>query len=291
MRTGWIGAGKMGMPICRNLLRAGFPLHVYDVAAEPVRALVADGAIAAADAQTLARDTDVIFSMVPKDEVLLDLVSGSDGLAAVLRPDQIFVDMSTVSPLRSAAVADLLAPTGAGYLRAPVSGSTANAENATLSIFCSGDKARFETIEPLFHHIGNRLSYCGNGEEARVLKLLVNIIVGVTPALLGEALGFGLQSGLDRDMILDAIGTSAGASPVINYKLDMLKRQDWSAMATIDIVAKDLDLALEWARLCGTPMPFTSLAQQTNATYQTNGLGNLDFFAVSEWAAAAVREK
>ncbi len=273
----------MGFPICENLLAAGYRLTVYDVAREPVERLARKGALACQSHSDLVRASDVVFTMLPSDAVLVALVGGEDGLARTMRRGQTLIDMSTVSPLRSEQVALMLADSGCAYLRCPVSGSTANAAAATLAIFCSGDRAAYDAHKPVLDHIGSRTSYCGAAEEARVLKLLVNIIVGVTPALVGEALAFGLQSGLERGAILDAIGASVAASPVIGYKLDMLKRSDWTAMATIDIVAKDLDLALEWGRSKGVPMPFTTLAQQTNSAYQGSGQGQLDFFATTTW--------
>ena len=285
MAIGWIGVGKMGMPMCENLVKAGHDVAAYDVVPQVLEAIAGKGAKPCASVAQLVGHADVVFTMVPSDAVLLSLVDGPEGLGRLMRPEQTLVDMSTVSPSASAGVAARLQASGCGYLRAPVSGSTANAAAATLSIFCSGPAERFDAVKDVLGKLGSKLTYCGTAEQARVLKLLVNIIVGVTPALVGEALAFGEQSGIDRTMILDAIGASAGASPVIGYKLDMLKRKDWTAMATIDTVAKDLDLALQWGRARGVSMPFTALAQQTNTAYQASGHGQLDFFAVADWPA------
>ncbi|MCL4798491.1 MAG: NAD(P)-dependent oxidoreductase [Burkholderiales bacterium] len=283
LRLGWIGAGKMGTPICANLLQAGYALTVCDVDPARVAALTARGAQAAPDPAALARDVDVVLSMVPDDDALRAIAGGKGGLAGALCPDQVFVDLSTVSPAGSAEVAATLAPTGAAYLRAPVSGSTATAAAGMLSIYCSGPQPAFERVRPLLERIGNKITYCGAAEEARVMKLVINMIVIITPAVVGEALALGARSGLGWSQMIDAIGQSVAASPVIGYKADMMKRRDWTPMATVDLVAKDLDLALELGRQCHAPMPITALAQQFNTALQASGDGGLDFFAVLTW--------
>jgi len=282
-RLGWIGVGKMGTPLCTNLLEAGFDLSVVDTDPARVAEMSAKGAKSCPDAATLARSTDVVFSMVPNDEVLLSIVSGKHGLADAIGPGKIYVDLSTVSPTASERVAAALVPTGAQYIRSAVSGSTTNAAAGTLALYCSGPSDAFEAVRPALECMGNRLTYCGQGEEARIMKLVINVIVCMTPAIVGEALSLGAKSGLDWAQMIDAIGQSAGASPVIGYKLDMMKRRDWTPMGTIDLVAKDLDLALELGRLRDAPMPLTRMVHDFNTEFQENGDGELDFFSVITW--------
>jgi len=282
-RLGWIGVGKMGTPLCANLLEAGFDLSVVDTDPARVAEMVARGAKRCADAAALARNVDVVFSMVPNDAALLSIVAGERGVARTIGPGQVFVDLSTVSPARSGRVAELLASTGAQYLRSPVSGSTANAAAGSLALYCSGPQSALERVRPALERMGNRLTYCGQSEEARVLKLLINMIVCMTPAIVGEALSLGAKSGLDWSQMIDAIGQSVGASPVIGYKADMMKRRDWRPMATIDLVEKDLALALEWGRTKRAPMPLTGMVHQFNAAFQERGDGGLDFFSLLTW--------
>lgn len=279
-RIGWIGIGNMGAPICRNLIAAGHKVVVHDIDPARLDALRAAGAEVATDAADLVARAGLVFTMVPNDKVLLGVV---EGIARHLRPDQTFIDMSTVSPATSARVFELLASSGAAYLRAPVSGSTAGAAAGTLSIYCSGPRAAYEAVLPVLERIGNRQSHVGAAEEARVLKLLINMIVCITPAVVGEALAFGQRSGLDWTTMIEAIGASAAASPLIGYKSDMMKQRDWTAMASVDLTAKDLDLALDWGRARRVPMPFSALAQQINSAFQASGDGADDFFSVVTW--------
>lgn len=280
---GWIGAGNLGTPICRNLLNAGNTLHVCDIDPARTAALARLGAAVADDPAAVARASDIVFSAMPSDEALVSIVGGEDGLAAALADDRIYVDVSTVSPGTSSRVAELLAPSGALYLRATISGSTANAESGALGIYCSGPREAYDRCLPVLHAMGDRVSYNGTGEEARILKLLVNIIVIATPAIVGEALAFGRRSGLGWEQMIDAIADSVAASPVVKYKTDCMKDRDWSPMATIDLTAKDLALALEWGREVRVPMPFASLVRQLIAGFQASGDGGKDFFYTLTW--------
>lgn len=280
---GWIGVGNLGEPICRNLLNAGLHLTICDIDPARTASLVKEGAQAVCNPAEVANIADIIFSAMPSDTALQSVVAGENGLASSLTPDQIFVDISTVSPRTSADIADLIQPTGACYLRATVSGSTANAASGTLGMYCSGPKNAYDKCLTVLEKIANRVSYNGTGEEARILKLLVNIIVIATPALVGEALAFGRRSGLDWHAMIDAISNSAGASPVINYKTDCMKNRDWDPMATINLTAKDLALALEWGQENGAPMPFASLVQQLTSGFQASGDGEKDFFYTLTW--------
>lgn len=282
-KIGWIGVGNLGAPICGNLLKSGAEICVCDIDPARTESLARDGAAVASDPAAVARQCEVVFSTLPTDAALRAVAAGENGLEGSLAPGQIYVDMSTVSPGTSADVAGSLASTGALFLRATVSGSTANAAAGTLAIFCSGPEDAYDRCRPILETIGSRHSYNGPGEEARVLKLLVNLIVIATPVLVGEALAFGRKSGLGWDAMIDAIAGSVGASPVFQYKADMLKRRDWTAMATVDLAAKDLSLALEWGRDNGVPMPVSALVQQFSSAFQASGDGGRDFFYTATW--------
>ena len=289
--VGWIGVGNLGEPICKNLIRSSINLCVCDINPIQTAKLSDCGAIVANSPAEVAKQSKIVFSAVPSDEALLNIVSDENGLAGELSQGHIFVDISTVSPRTSAEVAKLLEPTGCLYLRATVSGSQANADAGTLGMFCSGPRDAYDQCLPLLQTISKNPIYNGEGEEARILKLLVNIIVIATPALVGEALAFGRKSGLDWNQMIDAISNSVGASPVINYKTECMKDRDWTPMATIDLTAKDLALALEWGRENRVPMPFASLVQQITSGFQASDDGNKDFFYTLTWPERVMGEK
>lgn len=283
---GWIGVGKMGEPICRNLLAAGARLEVFDTDPARMDLLAAAGADKAASVADLAARVDFLFSMVPDDSALLAVVTGKNGLASRNGPGPLFVDLSTVSPHASAEAAACLEARGIAYLRCPVSGSTASAASAQLSMFVSGPRPEFERLVPVLDVFSSQRMYVGEAEEARVFKLVINILAIAMPALVGEAVAFGEKQGLARADIVDAINQSVVGCGLTRYKAEMLKSKDWTAMATVDLVAKDLDLALEAARRAHIPLHFGSFVRQLYALLQAQGDGDADFFKVSEWPDA-----
>jgi 3-hydroxyisobutyrate dehydrogenase len=282
-KLGWIGAGRMGTPLCRRLLDAGATLFVTDTDPARVAHLATEGARPAATAAALAEESNIILSMVPNDMALLSVVTGPGGVAEEIRPGQVFIDLSTVSPDTSSHVAEAMAARGADYLRCPVSGSTSTAEAGALTIFASGPEGTLDRCAPLLGVLGKETLRCGATEEARAVKLMVNMIVAVTPAIIGEALAFGGRLGLDWTQMIDALSRSVVASPLLGYKAEMLKARDWTPAADVDLVAKDLDLALAVGQREGAPMPISALARQLAAAYQASGEGGLDFFRVATW--------
>ncbi|MBP0447185.1 NAD(P)-dependent oxidoreductase [Roseomonas sp. SSH11] len=282
-KLGWIGVGRMGTPLCRRLLDAGATLSVTDIDPARIAHLAAEGAHPHATGAALAEEADILFSMVPNDAALLAIVIGPGGVAETLRPGQVFIDLSTVSPATSARVAEAMAERGADYLRCPVSGSTASAAAGALTIFASGPAAVLDRCEPVLGVLGKETLRCGEAEEARAVKLMVNMVVALTPAVIGEALAFGGRLGLEWDSMIDALSRSVVASPLLAYKAEMLKARDWTPAADVDLVAKDMDLALAVGQREGVPMPLSALARQFAAAYQASGEGGLDFFRVATW--------
>ena len=282
MTVGWIGLGKMGSPMSRHIGAAGHALHVYDPSAEARHAAEAAGAQVEADAQAVAAAAPIVFSSIPNDAVLLSLVLRPTGLAACMKPGSIMVETSTVSPRASAEVAAALAAAGVLYLRAPLSGSTATAEAGKLTVLASGDEAAYRQVEPLFGAFSTRQFYLGSGEEARYLKLAINMLVGATSALLAEALTFGQKGSLSIDQMLEVICESAVASPLISYKRAMLSQRDFSPAFTVEQMIKDFDLVIDAARDEQVPVFLISLIRQQYESARAQGRGNKDFFVLLE---------
>ena len=254
LKIGWIGAGKMGGPMSRNLVAAGAEVIVFDPVAANVEAVVAGGAQAGASNQDLAQRADIVVSMIPNDAVLRSIALGNDGILATMKSGATYLDMSTVSPQASAEISADAEAKGIGYVRAPVSGSTALAEAATLTIMASGPKASYEKCVPLFEVLGAQNFHLGDSEQARYLKLVVNLLVGTTGAVLAEALTLGRKGGLDWQQMLDVIGVSAAASPYVQYNLAPLKARDFSALFTTEQMVKDSRLIRDAGEATGVPL-------------------------------------
>jgi 3-hydroxyisobutyrate dehydrogenase-like beta-hydroxyacid dehydrogenase len=279
---GWAGIGKMGAPMSRRVLEAGYRLHVYEPLPENRATIVAEGANVAHTLEDLAAKSDVVILTIPNDAVLRDLVFGKGGLASVMKSGQTLVEMSTVSPAISAEVNEAMSACGVHYLRAPVSGSTATASAGTLSVMASGPEDAYKRLDPIFGCFASRRFYVGQAEEARYLKLVLNALVGATSALLGEALTLGLKGNLSLDTMLNVICESAVASPLIAYKRDLLVQRNFDPAFSVSQMMKDFDLILDAARADHIPMYMASMIRQQYETAYAEGLAEKDFFVLFE---------
>jgi 3-hydroxyisobutyrate dehydrogenase-like beta-hydroxyacid dehydrogenase len=282
LSAGWVGIGKMGAPMSRHVLEAGYPLAVYEPVPENRAKIVAQGASVAHALEDLAAASDVILLTIPNDAVLRDLVFSTGGLASSMKPGEVLVEMSTVSPVLSAEVNDAMSALGVSYLRAPVSGSTATASSATLSLMASGPEEAYRRLEPLFACFASRRFYVGQAEEARYLKLVLNALVGATSALLGEALTLGLKGSLSVETMLGVICESAVASPLIAYKRDLLVNGNFDPAFSVAQMMKDFDLILGAAKADHVPMYLASMIRQQYEVAYADGLADRDFFVLFE---------
>lgn len=276
--VGWIGLGKMGLPICRRLRTAGFQVTVF-------ARNDAGAAKAEAEEFPICRSLDglagsqVIVSAIPDDAALLGLMT--DAFLAALRRDHVFVDISTVSPRASAEVAGRLASSQAQYLRAPVSGSTVHAASGQLTVMASGPAAAFDAARPLLSAFSARQFYLGEDEQARYLKLAINSILAANSALVAEALAIGEAGGLRRADILEVMTQSAIATPLLGYKKEALIRGAYPAAFSVSQIMKDLDLVLGAARADHVPVPVNAIVRQRFEQAYAAGLGEQDFFCLS----------
>jgi 3-hydroxyisobutyrate dehydrogenase-like beta-hydroxyacid dehydrogenase len=277
---GWIGLGKMGMPIVGNLLKAGFDVTVFDVDPRHSEELAQRGAHVSPDIASLAASTQLIFSIIPDDTVLRKVALGPQGVVANARDGAVYIDMSTVSPAVSEAVRDAARERRIDYVAAPVSGSTVLAEKAQLTVFASGPKIAFQRALPVFETISARQYYVGADQQARYLKLAINHLVGSTAVLLAEALTLGKKGGLDWVEMLTVIGDSVAASPLIKYKLEPLKQRDFSPAFSSKQMLKDMSLVVDAGRDAGVPMAAAALVQEQFARYVNGDGAELDFFSI-----------
>lgn len=284
MKISFIGAGKMGLPICRRLMAAGHDVTILVRRKEQTSSFEAEGFGTRNSVSDLIRDAEIIFTCVPDDRALQEvLASGVFNTSA-----RTLIDMSTVSPAVSAAIAAQL-PEGLAFLRSPVSGSTVMAQAGTLTALTSGPKAAFEAMAPILACFTKVAFHLGEAEEARFLKLAINSMVAATSALLGEALAFGLKGGLTHEAMLQVITQSAVASPLIGYKKDMIVSGNYAPAATLNMLAKDLDLFLASARENGTAAPVNTLIRGLYQVAADKGLGEKDFFVLVQEAERASR--
>jgi 3-hydroxyisobutyrate dehydrogenase-like beta-hydroxyacid dehydrogenase len=279
-KIGWIGLGKMGNPMCKNLIKAGYPMTVCDTAPGKTAELARYGAEVSDSAKTLAAGVDVIISMIPDDPALEDVCIGPNGAFHGVREGAIYIDMSTVSPIASSRIGQVAQKKRIDYLRAPVSGSTEFAAAGTLTILASGPWNAYDTCHPILSVLGKKLLYVGTEEESRYLKVLVTMMVSTTAAITAEALVLGERGGVDWKQMIDAINDSVVGSPLIGFKSPVLKDRDFAPAFTVVQMIKDLKIIMDTGNSLGVSIPITALVRQLYEAMNATGKGDLDYFGL-----------
>jgi 3-hydroxyisobutyrate dehydrogenase-like beta-hydroxyacid dehydrogenase len=279
-RIGWLGLGRIGLPMASRVAAAGFRVVGFDISPERVVLARKRGVEPAPEVGTAVAEADAVFTSMPTDKVLLAAALGRDGFLAAMRPEAILVETSTTAPATSARLAEAARERGIDYLRTPVSGSTELAEAGTLTMFVSGPRAAVERVRSALAAFTRTQLWVGEDEQARYAKLAVNLMVMVTAGAMGEALAFGRKGGLAWPVLLDAIAESVAGSPLVKYKTDWLKRRDFTAAASNLLIAKDLELLVDGAREMGVPVPLAEHVQGLYRKMIEKGLGEEDFFSV-----------
>lgn len=281
---GWIGAGRMGVPMARFILQAGYPVVVFSRDPANRQKLVSHGASEAASVMACARAADILFSSVPDDRALREVALGPDGLLAHARRGAVFVDTSTVSTEVSAEVDRQAAQRGVAYLRIPISGNAASAERGEVTALVSGPEPAWDTVKPVVQTFSQGQVYLGAGDEARYMKLVINLLVVTTAQALAEALALGRKAGLKWESLLDTIALSTIASPWLKVKAELMKRRDFTPTMTTCLILKDMDLILAAARASGVPTPLASATRQVMQTAIGDGYGEEDYMAIVKLA-------
>lgn len=278
MKIAFIGAGKMGLPICRRLRIAGHDLTVLTRRAGLENDFRERGIKFSKTVSSMIHDANLVFTCLSDDAALADVII-NDFFASTINRNATLIDMSTVSPEISARVAAHL-PNEVEFLRSPVSGSTGMAEAGTLTAIVSGPRSKFDELATVFEIFTKKAIHVGEGEEARYMKLVLNSMVAATSALLGEALALGAKGGLTHAAMLDVITQSAVASPLIGYKKDMIISGDYKPAATLNMLKKDLDLFLVAGNENDIAMPINAAIKKIYDAASQKGLGEKDFFVL-----------
>lgn len=276
MKVGWIGAGKMGLPMLSGVLAAGHAVSVYEPQAEARERARALGAAPVPHPADVAAGAQAVVTSLPDDAALLAVAAQVIERAPA---GMIYVDTSTVSPQASAAVARAAQAAGVQYLRAPVSGTPVQAQARALTTIVSGPADAFEAARPLLAQWGERIHYVGTAEQARSMKLVLNLMVAATAAMMGEALALGSKGGIAWEDMLDVMQSSALASPLLKVKAASLRERDFRPLFSCEQMAKDLRLILAAGSDASVPLPLAALASQLNTATIAQGRGELDYIA------------
>lgn len=262
MNVGWIGLGRMGLPMAERMLAAGYSLKVWNRTRAKADPLAAKGATVAGHLRDL-RDADILFTMVSTGADLHDVCFGRDGVIGDGQVPRILVDCSSIGVEESAEIRAQLSAHGVSFIAAPVSGNGKCVKAGKLSSVASGPKDAFDTVKPLIETYAVRgVSYVGEGELARICKIAHNVMLGVVIENLIEITLLTQKAGVSRHAFLEFMNNSVLGSTFTRYKTPALVNLDWTTTFTPALLRKDLDLGLDAGRKAGVPMPVTAAARE-----------------------------
>ena len=275
---GFIGIGIMGKPMSRNLIKAGYPLIVYDINPKPLEELKEMGTTIGRSSKEVASQSDVIITMLPNSGDVEKVILGEDGVMEGIKGDSIVIDMSTIDPSVSRTISETLLTKNIKMLDAPVSGGPEGAKAGTLSIMVGGPEDIFHKCEDLFKAMGKNIFHCGPNGNGAIVKCVNNLLAGTMAVINAEALAMGVKAGVDLKVLADIISVSTGQSIFIKIACpDKAFKGDFEPGFKVDLMLKDLGLAVTLAREQGVPLPMGALSHQVFTQLKASGLGKKDW--------------
>jgi len=290
-KVGFIGLGNMGGPMAGNLVSAGHEVSVFDLVPELMDAVA--GATAAVSAEAAGSGADVLISMLPAGQHVRGLYLGRDGMPGLLEglsSDTLIIDCSTIDPDSARAVAEGASSRGIAMIDAPVSGGTAGAQNGTLTFIVGGPDSAFEKAQPILDAMGANIFHAGGAGAGQVAKICNNMLLSVLMAGTAEALSLGVDNGLDPAVLSEIMKVSSGGNWALNVynpypgvMPEAPASRGYSGGFLVDLMRKDLGLALQTAQSTNSAIPLGALAQNLYQTHRvTHDAGQLDFSSI-QW--------
>ena len=276
---GFIGLGTMGSRLAGRLIDSGYNLTVWNRTADKAKPLAKRGAKVAKTVAELAACCDCILSMLSDDAAVEEVYYGPAGVVGAAHVGSTVIEMSTVAPHTARTLHEALAARGMHCLDVGLSGSTEQAEQGSLVAFAGGEQKLFEQVRPILKVFGKEIMYMGGPTSGKMMKLVVNVILGVEMQALAEAIALGEKSGLDRAKLLDALERTAILSPGHKSKIENAKREQYPVAFALRLMAKDFNLIFRQAVNLAVPMPATAAAQQAVLAEQARGVEE-DFSSV-----------
>jgi 3-hydroxyisobutyrate dehydrogenase-like beta-hydroxyacid dehydrogenase len=281
-RVGFLGIGAMGSRLAARLLDAGYPLTVYNRTRARTQPLAQQGAQIAATPEELAARSSIILSCLADDAAVEAVLLGPGGAVAGARPGTTFIEMSTILPTTSRAVAIAAGARGLTALDAAISGSTPAAEAGTLVLLVGGEQEVYDRCRPILSALGQHVYYMGPSGMGTTMKLVVNAMLGVGIQALAEALALGEKAGLEKGRLLDVLAQTAVISPRQKVALENVRREEYPVTFALQLMHKDFGLILREAESLQVPMPVTAAAEQLSTIELAGGKAG-DITATIRW--------
>ncbi len=293
MKVGFIGLGAMGAPMAQRVVKAGHKVcttvHRRREAAEQLAAL---GAAVVEKPAAVARAADVIITILPADKELKEVTLGPSGLIDGFAPGKILIDMTTGTAFALQEIEKVLVPAGGRVLDAPVSGGTTGAEQGTLTIMVGGDAALLEECRPLLETMGRRIIHVGVVGQGKVVKMVNQMMAAANLLAIGEAFALGVRCGARPATLFEVIRESSGYSKMMDLRLPgFLLDGTFEPGFKLDLMKKDVNLAIDSARAEGVPLFVTAAVAQIFAAASAAGEGDADFSAAARFLADLAKVK
>ena len=277
---GIVGLGLLGHAVASRLIKGGHAVVGFDVLPDRVAALTAMGGKAAPAAAVVAQSAEAVCTLLPSLAAAEAAVLGRDGILAGARPGLTVIQMSTISPTLTERLAREVTAKDLGFLDCPVSGTSAMVERGDGIFFVGGERPLYERWRPVLESILPRAVLVGRVGQAMTLKLVANLLVALHSAAAAEALTLARKAGLDLDLALDVLNSSAATSAMLKVRGPMIVRGEFPAQMKLDLFMKDIHLMQEAAQAVGAPLPFTDLAERLYGAAQAAGHGGEDLAVV-----------
>jgi len=284
MNIGFVGLGAMGAGIVPRLLAAGHTVTGFNRSKDKAAPLIKSGMRWAATPREAAAASEIVFSIVTDATAVRAVALGDDGVIVGLKPPGIYIDMSTIAPDASRAIAAEFAKKGLAMLDVPISGSPVTLAQGNAALMVGGDKAAFEKVEPVLRAIGPKVTYIGASGLAVQMKIAVNLLLMVEVIAFGEAVALAEKGGVAREVAVDAVLKSVAASPVLGYRGPFILEGKMPAVPLADVTLqqKDMLLALELGRKLGSPVPLAAAANEMMNACRGLGIDHRDFVTAHE---------
>lgn len=287
MKVGFIGLGAMGLPMAKRVIGAGFQTFTtFHRDREPADTLASMGASVVATPALVARAADVIITIVPADAELKETVLGANGLLEGFSPGKVLIDMTTATAMSIQEVGKNLAAVGGRVLDAPVSGGTTGAARGTLTIMVGGEAALLEECRPLLETMGNRIVHVGPIGQGKVVKMVNQMMAAIHLMTIGEAFTLGVRCGADPETLYEVIKDSSGYSKMMDLRLpNFLLAGSFQPGFKLDLMKKDVNIALDSGRAQGVPLLLASTVAQIFSAASTAGKGSADYSFAAQFLA------
>ena len=283
MKIGLIGLGIMGKPMAKNILKGGYTdLLVSDLNKAAVEEVVACGAKAATNKE-IGETCDVVLTMLPNSPHVKSVMLGENGVASYMKPNTVFIDMSSINPVASKEIAAVLAEKNIEMLDAPVSGGEPKAIDGTLSFMVGGKQEVFDTYKPLLQTMGASVVLCGGVGAGNTTKLANQIVVACNIQAVAEAFTLAQKAGVDPELVFQAIRGGLAGSTVMEAKGPMMIAGNDKPGFKIDLHIKDLNNALDCAHSVGAPVPMTASVQEILQWLHNHDCGGNDHSAIAKY--------